>query len=248
LSKGLGSVKTLTAKEIAKKHNLPLAVIAKKIAAGVKVEKEHTKSTKQANEIARDHLGERPDYYDKLHKMEKSKVSMEEGISAGYAASAINYAKQAYDKVKHMKEQLDIHESIKASTSYKVVHRDTKKIIAQGNKKEMSKKIKSLNAKNPGSHFLGSAPSKKVGDTFNEGWASVGHPYTRYAPGATGITKTIYEETKMDNKELINEALDCILEDNLPEMKDNLMLALQEKAMEKLEERKKEISAQYFAQ
>ena len=44
------------------------------------------------------------------------------------------------------------------------------------------------------------------------------------------------EETKMDNKEYINEALDCILEDNLTEMKDNLMLALQEKAMEKLEE------------
>ena len=56
------------------------------------------------------------------------------------------------------------------------------------------------------------------------------------------------EETKMDNKEYINEALDCILEDNLTEMKDNLMLALQEKAMEKLEERKKEIAANYFAQ
>ena len=61
-------------------------------------------------------------------------------------------------------------------------------------------------------------------------------------------TLTAKEETKMDNKELINEALDCILEDNLPEMKDNLMKALQEKALEKLEERKKEIAAQYFAQ
>ena len=69
-----------------------------------------------------------------------------------------------------------------------------------------------------------------------------------YGYGAKGTTKTIHEETKMDNKELINEALDCILEDNLPEMKDNLMRALQEKAMEKLEERKKEIAANYFAQ
>ena len=66
--------------------------------------------------------------------------------------------------------------------------------------------------------------------------------------GATGTTKTIHEETKMDNKEYINEALDCILEDNLTEMKDNLMLALQEKAMAKLEERKKEIAANYFAE
>jgi hypothetical protein len=63
--------------------------------------------------------------------------------------------------------------------------------------------------------------------------------------------QTVYEskkETTMDNKELINEALDCILEDNLSEMKDNLMQALQEKTIEKLEERKKEIAANYFAE
>lgn len=78
MSKGLASVKTLTAKEIAKKWNLPLAVVSKKIAAGVKVEKEHTKSTRQANEIARDHLGERPDYYEKLDKMEKKPVVKEQ--------------------------------------------------------------------------------------------------------------------------------------------------------------------------
>ena len=66
--------------------------------------------------------------------------------------------------------------------------------------------------------------------------------------GATGMTRTTHEETKMDNKERINEALDCILEDNLSEMKDNLFTALQEKTMEKLEEKKKIISANYFAQ
>ena len=62
-----------------------------------------------------------------------------------------------------------------------------------------------------------------------------------------GITHTIHEETKMSN-ELIKEAIENIAEDNLSEMKENLMLALQEKAMEKLEERKKEIAANYFAQ
>ena len=66
--------------------------------------------------------------------------------------------------------------------------------------------------------------------------------------GASGTTKTIHEETKMSNKEHINEALDCILENNLVEMKENLLTALQEKAMEKLEERKKEIAANYFAE
>jgi hypothetical protein len=73
-------------------------------------------------------------------------------------------------------------------------------------------------------------------------------PDTKYAPGAAGTTHTIHEETKMDSKEHINEALDNILEDNLSEMKDHLLIALQEKAMEKLEERKKEIAANYFAQ
>jgi hypothetical protein len=72
-------------------------------------------------------------------------------------------------------------------------------------------------------------------------------PDTKYAPGAAGITHTIHEETKMDNKP-INEAIENIMEDNLGAMKENLMVALQEKAIEKLEERKKEIAAQYFAQ
>jgi hypothetical protein len=64
--------------------------------------------------------------------------------------------------------------------------------------------------------------------------------------------QTVYEnlkkETKMDTKEHINEALDNILENNLSEMKEHLLAALQEKAMEKLEEKKKDIAANYFAQ
>ena len=52
----------------------------------------------------------------------------------------------------------------------------------------------------------------------------------------------------MDTKEIISEALDNILENNLSAMKDNLFTALQEKTMEKLEEKKKIISANYFAQ
>ncbi len=52
----------------------------------------------------------------------------------------------------------------------------------------------------------------------------------------------------MDNKQQIFEAIDNILENNLNEMKDNLSSVLQEKAMEKLEEKKKVIAANYFAQ
>jgi hypothetical protein len=61
-------------------------------------------------------------------------------------------------------------------------------------------------------------------------------------------SKPVKEETTMDTKELVNEALDNILEDNLVGMKENLQAALQEKMMEKLEERKKNIAADYFAQ
>ena len=69
-----------------------------------------------------------------------------------------------------------------------------------------------------------------------------------YKPASQLKQTSVKEETKMDNRERINEALDCILENNLSEMKDNLLVALQEKAMEKLEERKKEIAANYFAE
>ena len=41
---------------------------------------------------------------------------------------------------------------------------------------------------------------------------------------------------------------DNILEENLVAMKENLQAALQEKMIEKLEERKKDIAANYFAQ
>lgn len=62
---------------------------------------------------------------------------------------------------------------------------------------------------------------------------------------AKGIRK---EETKMDNKQQIFEAIDNILENNLNEMKENLSKVLQEKTAEKLEEKKKDIAANYFAQ
>ena len=42
----------------------------KSVAKGRKVELEHTNSAALAGEIARDHLVEMPDYYDRLAKME----------------------------------------------------------------------------------------------------------------------------------------------------------------------------------
>lgn len=64
----------------------------------------------------------------------------------------------------------------------------------------------------------------------------------------TAVKKLTNEETTMDNKEHINEAIDNILENNLSVMKDNFIAALQEKVIVKLEEKKKEIASSYFAQ
>ena len=68
-------VPTPSVEEIAKKWKLNIPTVKKAVRSGNKVEKEHTTDTKKASEIARDHLGERPDYYRKLSKMEKSKIN-----------------------------------------------------------------------------------------------------------------------------------------------------------------------------
>lgn len=65
-------VKTLTVNQLAKKHSVPVSDIQKQLDMGIKVEKEHTTDEKIAKEIALDHLGEDPEYYTKLIKMEKS--------------------------------------------------------------------------------------------------------------------------------------------------------------------------------
>jgi Protein of unknown function (DUF5661) len=68
-------VKTPSVEDIAKKWKLNIPTVKKAIRSGKGVEKEHTTDKKKAAEIARDHLGERPDYYKKLHKLEKSKIT-----------------------------------------------------------------------------------------------------------------------------------------------------------------------------
>ena len=353
MSKGLASVKTLTAKQIADKWKLPLGVVAKKIAAGIKVEKEHTTSTRQANEIARDHLGERPDYYEKLHKIEKTKIVKEEsatgavrglgfvtgdpGVSAvdqyintnALANDPLNGARLDFmtrihnklhnklgfnhynpkDKIHFNKELVEkrlnelgeydnkggskdtegltdaapliqkrrsVKEQSPANISYKerpMYERSTKlpadmtdaaergiyevsdTLVGKVSnaafwknrplKPSTHRRIKAAQLRDPEEIKRENKKRKSVEEDANRPDRDL---EARTYTGATGMTRTTHEETKMDNKEHINEALDCILEDNLTEMKDNLMLALQEKAMAKLEERKKEIAANYFAE
>ncbi|NDB60644.1 hypothetical protein EB001_19680 [bacterium] len=68
---------------IAKKFNLPIAKVMLLVKQGAKHEKEHNTDEKKAEQVARDHIGERPDYYKMLKKAEKSKVSLKESTYSG---------------------------------------------------------------------------------------------------------------------------------------------------------------------
>ena len=62
---------TPSVEQIMKKHGASRAAIEAQLKKGVEVETEHTGDKTLANEIARDHLNELPDYYDRLDKAEK---------------------------------------------------------------------------------------------------------------------------------------------------------------------------------
>ena len=65
-------------------------------------------------------------------------------------------------------EEVDLEEAIPKSTGHALVHSSSRKIVAKGNKAEMMKKMKELNAKEKNSHHLGMTNRGKVGDTFGE--------------------------------------------------------------------------------
>lgn len=317
----LKSVKTLTATQLAKKWNLSLTEIAKLIDQGAKVEREHTKSDKEAREIARDHIGEKPDYYKKLKKIEESGTVGVRGLgNVTGDPSGTNYVQMYIDSNsmsyqdengnnfkwirKHTKghnkvgfkdyDPRKLKEGISAGPEREVDYsigdptgssRKVAKVVEQGTpghpryteRPMYEKKLDELKAETLGSYIKKASESRKkslVGPKPNvKTWGKREHgirtaikQLTReeqnkpdlklmgnqkpdaFDYGAKGTTKTIHEETKMDTKEVINEALDNILENNLVAMKENLLTVLQEKAMEKLEEKRKEIASNYFAQ
>ena len=57
---------TPSVEDIAKKHKVDVIEIEQQVKIGAKIEHEHATSNKTAEEIARDHLSEKPDYYKKL--------------------------------------------------------------------------------------------------------------------------------------------------------------------------------------
>ena len=57
--------------ELADKHKVAFDKIVRAVTAGTKIEKEHTTKKEVAKQIALAHVGEDPNYYKKLRKIEK---------------------------------------------------------------------------------------------------------------------------------------------------------------------------------
>jgi hypothetical protein len=84
---GLSDKKTI--EDIAKRHKCDVSYAKKQLEKGIKIELEHTKSPKVAEEIAMDHLYEKIDYYIKLKKIE-SKESTGASSAGAYSAPAFS--------------------------------------------------------------------------------------------------------------------------------------------------------------
>lgn len=84
---------TPSAQDIADKFNMTLEKAVKKIKQGGKVEKEHTDVVAKAKKIARDHLGERPDYYKLLKGLEAKPVKEDCGCEVGTPEYTEKHAK-----------------------------------------------------------------------------------------------------------------------------------------------------------
>ena len=65
--------RVLTVSALAKKHGVDADYIEKQLEKGIRVEHEHTTKVSIARQIALAHIGEDPDYYKKLQKIEKKK-------------------------------------------------------------------------------------------------------------------------------------------------------------------------------
>ena len=63
---------TPTINDIIEKHGVGYKYVMSQLQQGIRVELEHTSDFATAKEIALDHLGEFPDYYDRLARAEKN--------------------------------------------------------------------------------------------------------------------------------------------------------------------------------
>jgi hypothetical protein len=79
----------MSIEDIAKKHGVDVDELKTKLEAGKKVEMEHTSDEKLAAEIAKDHLFEDPDYYEKLKTIEENSPTATLGSVNGMGSVAL---------------------------------------------------------------------------------------------------------------------------------------------------------------
>lgn len=99
-----GVAKTMTARQIAKKHKVPFAQISSQLRQGQKIEKEHTKDKNTALKIAMDHVFEKPDYYTKLKKYVESKNICWKGYKR--VRGTKRYEKGSCEKISESKQRI----------------------------------------------------------------------------------------------------------------------------------------------
>jgi hypothetical protein len=109
-----------TPEQIAKKHGVSVSSIQKQLKIGISIEHEHTKDKDLATDIALQHLGEFPDYYTRLKKMEKSAKNIKEAHEESRFCplcdkrekrSECSYGEQAWDKVSVKDEEYSMARS-----------------------------------------------------------------------------------------------------------------------------------------
>ncbi len=109
-----------TVEQIAKKHKVSVSDIEKQLKFGVPIEHEHTKDKDLAKDIALQHLGEFPDYYTRLSKMEKSAKKLKEAHEESRYCplcdkrekrSECSYGENAWDKVSVKDEEYSMARS-----------------------------------------------------------------------------------------------------------------------------------------
>lgn len=316
---------TPSAEQIAKKFKKPLKTILAQINKGAKKESEHTSNKKIANEIARDHVNEMPDYYDKaeragldesnkLNKLKKRdwqdpKKRPKEDDNVSHYDPRDMLSSLRRQKAK--KEKQVAEETLNEENSFAIKNKKTKVTIATfGTYEQAKQKLKSMdnkkefsiyklrhkgalhnrtvNESNPRTlgayiHFASKARKRALEDngpkpdmkTWSKrhegikmakkkllGQAKV-DPVDPDDPPFKGGHKRSHEKSsthahklavkgmkmqKEDTNEIISEALLNMADGQLNDMKENFMLALQEKAIEALNERKAIIAENYFAQ
>ena len=190
-------VKTPGEKAIAKKFKLSLAKVRQLVKVGAKHEKEHNTNQSKAEQVARDHIGERPDYYKMLKKAEKTdKNHMKEetyttavgglGFNTGTPAidsdnkytttNAMDYVDWNGNILKMINDKHNQHLKDMGLTSYSPneIKNHPNRVVKETKLNELGEYDNKGGT--TGAEGLTDAPPKK---DIKEGWASVGHPFTR---------------------------------------------------------------------